>query len=383
MPWKSLSVMEERIRFVILASHDGVNISLLCRAFGISRPTGYLWLNRYRESGSLRSVRELSRRPDHIPSRTLPEREQRVIVLRKRYGWGARKLRELLLREGLDMKVATINRILKRNGLIHPKDSHRPAVKRFERCNPNELWQMDFKGDYPSGKSRCYPLSILDDHSRYAIGLYALPGQDTNTVRDCLVNAFEVCGVPHAMLMDHGIPWWSTSNNHGLTRLSVSLIDQGIKLYFSGIRHPQTQGKVERFHRTLSESIRHKGRPNTLSGWRQALKNFLYEYNHIRPHEALEMATPSEYYQPSQKAYNPNPREWEYPEGSVVEKLNTRGWLGGSRRRYFVSEALAGEKVRVEQIENKLIISYRQMYVREIEKETGKTTSLLTPVSQT
>lgn len=383
MPWKRIRIMEERIRFVILASRQGVNISSLCRSYGISRPTGYLWLNRYRESCSLRSVRELSRRPHHTPSRTLPEREQRVIVLREHYGWGARKLRELLLREGLDMKVATINRILKRNDLIHPKDSHRPAVKRFERCNPNELWQMDFKGDYPSDNGRCYPLSILDDHSRYAIGLYALPGQDTNTVRDCLVNAFEVCGVPHAMLMDHGIPWWSTSNNHGLTRLSVSLIEQGIKLYFSGIRHPQTQGKVERFHRTLSESIRHKGRPHTLSGWRQALEAFLYEYNHIRPHEALEMATPSEYYQPSRKAYNPTPKEWEYPEGSVVEKLNTRGWLGNSRKRYFVSEALADKKVCVEQIENKLIVSYRQMYIREIDVDTGRSVSLLLPVSLT
>lgn len=113
----------------------------------------------------------------------------------------------LLLREGLDLKVATINRVLKRKDLIHRKDSHRPAVKRFEREHPNQLWQMDFKGDYPSDKGRCYPLSVLDDHSRYVVGLYALSGQDTRTVRDCLVNAFETYGVPDAMLMDHGVPW--------------------------------------------------------------------------------------------------------------------------------------------------------------------------------
>lgn len=383
MPWKSLSVMDERIKFVISASHQGVNISSLCLDFGISRPTGYLWLNRYRESGSLSSVCELSRRPRHIASRTSPEREQAVINLRNRYGWGAKKLRVLLLRRDLDMKVATINRILKRNGLIDPKDSHRPAVKRFERDHPNELWQMDFKGDYPSDKGRCYPLSILDDHSRYMVGLYALSGQDTTTVKECLVKTFESCGVPHAMLMDHGIPWWSTSNNHGLTRLSVSLIDQGIKLYFSGIRHPQTQGKVERFHRTLKHALRHHGQPKTLDGFVLALSDFRQEYNHIRPHESLEMATPSEYYQPSQKIYNPNPEEWEYPEGSVIKKLNTRGWLGNSRKRYFVCEALAEKKVRVEQIDNKLIVSYRQMYIREIDMETGGTLPLLSPVSKT
>lgn len=383
MPWDTTSLREQRIKFVIRANQDSVNMSALCHEFNISRPTGYLWLGRYRESGSISGIFEQSRRPHHSPSCTSQEHQDRIVALRQEFGWGARKIRVLLLRKGIDLKVATINRILKRKDLIHQKDSHRPAIKRFEREHPNQLWQIDFKGDYPSDKGRCYPLSVLDDHSRYVVGLYALSGQDTKTVRDCLVNIFETCGIPHAMLMDHGIPWWSTSNNHGLTRLAVSLIDQGIKLYFSGIRHPQTQGKVERFHRTLSESIRHKGCPNTLSGWEQTLKSFLYEYNHIRPHEALDMATPSEYYQPSQKTYNPNPKRWEYPDGSVVEKLNTRGWLGKSRTRYFVSEALAGQEVRIEKIENKLIISYRNMYIREIETETGRTKSLLTPVSPT
>ena len=383
MPWKLSNIMEERIKFVIRASCGGVNFSSLCRDFGISRPTGYHWLKRYRDSGSLSGIGELSRRPHHIPNRTPAELEERVIALRRKYGWGGKKLRTLLLVSGIDINVTTINRILKRNDLIHPKDSHRPAATRFERSHPNELWQMDFKGDYPSGKGRCYPLSVLDDHSRYAVGLHALSGKDTNTVKDCLVNTFESWGVPDAMLMDHGIPWWSPSNTIGLTRLTVSLIDQGIRLYFSGVRHPQTQGKVERFHRTLNESVHHKGRPKTLAGWHQALKGFLYEYNYIRPHEALAMATPSERYHPSQKTYNPDPRDWEYPEGSVVEKLNTRGWLGKSRLRYFVSEALAGKTVRIEQIDNKLIVSYRHMYVREIDKDTGRTLSLLKPVSKT
>ncbi|MBW1723585.1 MAG: IS481 family transposase [Deltaproteobacteria bacterium] len=383
MPWTSTSVSDQRIKFVVRASQDSANMSALCREFGVSRPTGYLWLDRYREHGSLSGVFERSRRPLRSPSRTQQSHEERIEALRLEFGWGAKKIRVLLLREGLDLKVATINRILKRRGLIHHKDSHRPAVKRFEREHPNQLWQIDFKGDYPSDGGRCYPLSVIDDHSRYGIGLYALSGQGTKTVSDSLVKAFESCGVPHAMLMDHGIPWWSTSNNNGLTRLSVSLIDLGIKLYYSGIRHPQTQGKVERFHRTLNESIRHRGRPKTSSGWEQTLKSFLYEYNHIRPHEALQMATPSEYYQPSQKVFDPTPKKWEYPRGSVVETLNTRGWLGKSRTRYFVSEALAGKQVRIEKIETKLIVSYRHMYIREIDTETGRTKSLITPVSAT
>lgn len=382
MPWKSSSVMEERIRFVIMARREEVNFSALCRGFGISRPTGYLWLNRYQDAGSLSQMGELSRRPHHVPNRTPAVRERRVIALRLKHGWGAKKLRELLLGEGLDMKVATINRILKRNGLIHPKDSHRPAVKHFERSCPNELWQMDFKGDYTLRRGRCYPLSILDDHSRFVVGLYALSRQDTQTVHDRLVGAFEAWGVPEAMLMDHGIPWWGNSNGHGLTRLSVSLINQGIKLYFSGVGHPQTQGKVERFHRTLEHAVQHHGRPTTISGWRELFDFFVDEYNHVRPHEALQMARPADRYQPSRKAYRPSPPEWEYPPGSIVKRLNPQGCLDYNRRRYFVCEALAEQRVRIEHVENKLIVSYRHMYIREIEKETGRSASLLTPVSQ-
>jgi transposase InsO family protein len=379
MPWQASSVMDERIKFVVGASQEAVNFSALCRAFGISRPTGYKWLRRFKEASSLSGLREHSRRPREIPHRTPRAHEERAIILRLRYGWGGKKLRELLLQEGLDLKVTTINRILKRNGLINPTDSHSPAVKRFERQHPNELWQMDFKGDYRLNERRCYPLSIIDDHSRFGLGLFALPGQDGPAVYSCLLRTFESYGVPEAMLMDHGTPWWSTTNNHGLTWLSVSLIKQGIRLYLSGVGHPQTQGKVERFHRTLAQAVRHHGRPMTLSGWKKLFNCFLDEYNHIRPHEALDMATPAERYQPSRKAYNPHPPEWEYPPGAIIKRLNTQGCLDYNHRRFFVCEALAEQRVRIEQVENRLIVSFRKMYIREINIKTGRSTSLLTP----
>jgi len=382
MPWDTTSVTEQRIRFVLRASQDSVNMSALCHEFNISRPTGYLWLNRYRTFGSVSGVCELSRRPHHSPSRTSQDHQARIVALRQEFGWGAKKIRVLLLREGMDLKVATINRILKRKGLIHQKDSHRPAVKRFEREHPNTLWQMDFKGDYSLRRGHCYPLSILDDHSRFVVGLYALSGQDTETVSSRLVATFERFGVPEAILMDHGIPWWGNSNGHGLTRLSVSLIKQGIRLYFSGIRHPQTQGKVERFHRTLKETVRHRGRPQTLAGFVTALDRFREEYNNIRPHEALQMAVPSEHYQPSTKSYTPTPSAWEYPQGAIVIRLNMKGSFYYRRQRHFVCEALAGELVRLEELENKLLISYRHMYVREINIETGRSISLLDKVKK-
>jgi transposase InsO family protein len=285
-----------------------------------------------------------------------------------------------LLRESLDLKVATINRILKRRDLIDERDSHRPALKRFERERPNQLWQMDFKGDYPVRQGRCYPLSILDDHSRFIVGLYALGGQDTETVKASLVATFERYGVPEAMLMDHGVPWWSNSNGHGLTRLSVSLIKQGIRLYFSGVRHPQTQGKVERFHRTLTAAIRHRGRPSTLSGFAETFKAIRREYNDVRPHESLNMAVPSNHYQPSRRVYRSEPVPWEYPEGSKLVCLNLKGGFYYGKRRHFVCEALGGEMVRLEEVSDKLLISYRQMYIREIDGSTGRSRALLLPV---
>jgi hypothetical protein len=253
------------------------------------------------------------------------------------------------------------------------------ATKRFEKKQPNELWQMDFKGEYHLGNGNCYPLSILDDHSRFTVGLYGLPNQRGESVNDCLVRTFDKFGVPHAMLMDHGTPWWSSTNAQGLTWVTVKMIRQGIRIYLSGVGHPQTQGKVERFHRTLKQSVRHTGKPKTMEGWNSLLRNFREEYNHLRPHEALGMAVPASRYEPSRKFYNPNPPEWDYPEGSVVKRLNTQGCLEYDRKRYFVCEALAKENVRIEEIENRLLVSYRQMYIREIERETGKTRALLVP----
>jgi hypothetical protein len=263
--------------------------------------------------------------------------------------------------------------------LVDPEDSHRPATRRFEREHPNQLWQMDFKGDYGLHRGRCYPLSILDDHSRVALGLYALSVQDTASVSSCLIATFERFGVPEGMLMDHGVPWWGNANGHGLTRLSVGLVRQGIQLHFCGVAHPQTQGKVERFHRTLSEAMRHCGRPQTLHGLSEAFDRFRQEYNYVRPHEALEMIVPAERYQPSPKTYNPAPPDWDYPEGAMVKRLNLKGSMYYRYGRHFVCEALGGELVQIEQIGNKLLVRYRHMYVREIDMDTGRSIAVVAP----
>ena len=376
MPWRSSSIVDERVRFVIAVELGHSSIRRLCTEFGISRQTGYRWLRRYKQTGSITSLADRSSRPHSSPSRTPPQVEQQVIDLRTSYGWGARKLHHVLLAEGLSLPVSTIHTVLKRRGLITAKASHRPATRRFERSAANQLWQMDFKGDYAVGDGRCYPLTLLDDHSRYSLGIFALSGQSTQPVKDSLITVFQEYGLPEAMLMDHGPPWWSTTTAHGLTRLSVWLIKHDIKLIYGAVAHPQTRGKIERFHRTLAEDIRFHGRPRSMAGWQRSLVRFRHQYNHIRPHEALGMAPPASRYRPSTRSYSATPRGWHYPEGAIVKRLNTQGCLEYRQTRYFVCAALAGERVQIEHLDDKILIRFRRQYVREIDLETRKTRAI-------
>jgi len=375
MPWNETSVEAERLSFVLRAQGVGWGeFSGLCREYGISRPTGYLWLRRAQEGDwRLSSLSDRSRRPYHSPNRTPAEIEQRVIDWWGVEGWGAKKIHDKLSKEGLELKVLTINRILKRHGLVGRKEQQAAAVGRFERGRPNELMQMDFKGDYALQGGRCYPLSLLDDHSRFAEGLYALGDQSAGSVQRSLIKTFERYGVPEQILIDHGSPWWSPTNCLGLTWLSVWLLKQGITICHSRKRHPQTQGKVERFHRTLNESLQHHGPPKTLRGFAQALTRFRHLYNHVRPHEALDMEVPAERYQPSSRKYNPHPPEWQYQSGKLVKRLNSQGMLECPGGRRFVCEALANEYVQIEEIGRHWLIKFRHQYIREINLDTGKT----------
>jgi transposase InsO family protein len=227
-----------------------------------------------------------------------------VIQLRLRYpDWGARKLQVLLGQDGMQLPASTIHRILLRHHLVQEEDRHRPAQQRFERAAPNELWQMDFKGP-KSWHQPIGPLSVLDDHSRYVIALEALGSTHAGPVRTRLEEAFVECGVPQAMLMDHGVPWWSWAGPQAATTgLALWLMKQGIQLHWSGIGHPQTQGKVERFHGALQRALTRRG----LSGQspQHWLDGYRWEHNYLRPHEALGMQTPASRWRPSPRRYDP------------------------------------------------------------------------------
>jgi transposase InsO family protein len=377
MPWKAKDAMQLRVEFVVQAKQAYKPLAQLCREYGISRPMGYLWLRRYQEAASVTGLAERSRRPRHSPRRTSAELEALVVTLRERYGWGARKLQVLLAEQGHQLPEVTLNRILKRHGLVGCPSPAGQATQHFERAECNQLAQLDFKGEYALERGTCYPLSLLDDHSRYLLGLWPLSSPNGEAVQAALEGLFRAQGVPQALLLDHGTPWWSPSNGHGLTRLSVWLLQQGLRLLYSGLRHPQTQGKVERFHRTLKDRTRHRGLPGSFAEWQHWAPHFRQEYNERRPHEALGMRTPAQVYRPvNLRPYQEQPVTWDYGS-ACVRVLNSAGVLDYRGARYFVCEALAGERVRLDELDHLLLVTFRDTTVREINLRTGRTQAVV------
>ena len=371
MPWLETNVHEQRIRFVTAARQSGANIRALCRTFQISPPTAYKWLARYDTAGAVVGLVDQSRRPHHSPRQTTAAVETAVVALREAYGWAGAKLQPLLAAQGHRLSPATIDRIIRRRGLTDPDDAQRPAVRRFERDTPNALWQMDFKGQYPVAGRWVFPLSVLDDHSRFVVALAPLRGTAAAPVRRVLQRCFEEYGLPEAILMDHGVPWWHATNGHGLTRLTVFLLEQDIRLRYSGVAHPQTQGKVERFHRTLGRRLRQWGVPTTVPGFAHALTRFRTEYNQVRPHAALAQQTPATHYTASPRRYTARPQPFEYPADHEVVRVSDRGTIRLQQRTLRLSEALAGRWVGCRRVGDHMLIAFRGYYVRELDLRTG------------
>ena len=371
MGWKSMEVREQRVRFVVAASRGEKPFQALCEEFEISRPTGYVWKKRYQEQG-VAGIVERSRRAGRQAQQTEQSLEEQVEQLRRRYpDWGARKLQVLLARQGVEMTRSTIHRVLIRRGLVQRQAGGKRTWKRFAREQPNQLWQMDFKGpkNWPQGVG---PLSVLDDHSRYLIVLHAGRDMCGDTVREQLEGAFQQCGVPEGMLMDHGSPWWGMQSPGGMTQLSLWLMRQGIGLHYSGIRHPQTQGKVERFHGSLQRAAVLRQAPSQqLQDWLDAYR---WEHNNVRPHQALEMKTPASLWHPSVRRYDPQPPRWEYAEGAWVRKLDGDGSLQIRGQKWHISAALRGEQVQILPVEQRLLVYYCATLVRELEPLSQRST---------
>lgn len=338
MPWMESTPMSQRREFVRLAQAHSLSFAELCRRFGISRKTGYKWCNRAAD------LREHSRRPQHSPTRTPAAIEERVLTLRHQHpAWGGRKIARRLHDLGVlgVPHPSTISCILDRHGLLHsPVPGAGGRYCRFEHPRPNALWQMDFKGDFATGQGRCYPLTVIDDHARYNVILHACRGQNTEQVQPVLITAFRRYGLPERINADNGQPWGSPSADHGLSRLTVWLIRLGIRMSFSAPAHPQTNGKDERFHRTLKAEVLTGRSFATHADVQSAFDRWRPIYNDERPHEALKLAVPATRYQPSPRGYPESLPAIEYGASDTVVIVRD-GQVRFAGRRWKVSNALS------------------------------------------
>lgn len=352
MCWRRvIQTMSFREEIVRLGEQAGVNIRQLCRRFGISAKTYYKWRNRYRKEGE-KGLENRSRRPGRSPTRSAVRVETAILKVRTAHPqWGARKIETVLRQEGMKTPArSTIQDVLKRNGCIDEKEAakHRPW-QRFEREEPNQLWQMDFKGW--SGLQRgcsCQPLSIVDDHSRYAVCLQACSNQQTETVKEKLTEVFRCYGMPEWILVDNGSPW-GYDQQRRWTPLTTWLIRLNVGVSHSRPYHPQTQGKVERFHRTLQQEVLEGRQFGDLKKVQEAFDRWRAIYNQHRPHEALQMQVPASRYRISPREFPEKLSPIEYESSDQIRHVDVRGYICYRGQKVRIGKGFRGYPVGLRQ----------------------------------
>ena len=364
MPWKECSVMDERLRFVSRLL-DGEAMSDVCREFGISRKTGYKIFSRYKEHG-LEALSDRSRRPVRYANQLPPQIEQLIVNFkREKPHWGARKIRELLVRrlDG-DIRVpakSTIHAVLHRHGLVKAigRPRHRATGTALsEGAASNDLWCADFKGEFKLGNGQyCYPLTVTDHASRFLLLCEALE----STREDLSITAFEQLflerGLPNAIRSDNGVPFASPNALFNLSRLSVWWLRLGIEIERIKPGHPQQNGRHERMHLTLKKEAT---RPPAMNSLQQQARfdAFVQEFNAERPHEAIAMKCPAEVYSASPRPYLGLP-ELSYPLHDREVLVTACGRICIYRKRINLSTVLAGQRLGIKEVDDGIwIVSF-------------------------
>jgi transposase InsO family protein len=356
MPWKVSSEMDERLRFIARLL-EGETMTDLCVEFGISRKTGYKIYDRYKESGA-EALNDRSRRPYRYANQLPPQVVAQIVGLKNdKPHWGARKIRELLLRRlPSEIKVpsrSTIHAVLDRSGLVkrmgrRRNKAHGTALS--AGAHPNDLWCADFKGEFTLGNKRyCYPLTVTDHASRYLLMCEALESVREEGAFQAFEHLFRERGLPAAIRSDNGVPFASPNALFNLSKLAVWWLRLGISIERIKPGHPQQNGRHERMHRTLKEATT---RPAAMNSLQQQAKfdAFITEYNTERPHEALGMKVPSELYQPSSRIYQ-GIGELEYPFHDRDITVTSCGRICMHRKKINLSTVLAGQKLGIKEVD--------------------------------
>lgn len=371
MPWESRTVEDLRKEFV-LAEKECNNFSSLCREFGITRRTGYKWKERYQNGESLS---DLSRKPATTANKTPVDIELLIVSLRiENPGWGAKKLKEVLEKQGhIIPSVKTVNNILHRYGCISPEESAKhKAYIRFEKEHCNEMWQTDFKGEFKMADNNyCFPLNIFDDHSRFAIKI--APSLNTaNIVIPTFRSAFEEFGMPDSILSDNGAQF--AGFRQGYTQFEKWLINHDVLPIHGRIKHPQTQGKIERFHRTMKNELLKHTVIHNIDDANTQFRMWREKYNTLRPHEALGMKCPADVYVPSNRSYTDVVHPYEYGGQYHVLKVNSWGYVRFNGWQIYLSETMINEHIefRPNPLGDSFVACYRNFKIAEFSSLDGK-----------
>lgn len=366
MPWGVRPVSELRSALVHAVRSAGLPAAEAARRFGVSRKTAFKWLARH-DADPAAPLRDRPRRPARSPARTPDDVERLVLEARDRLGWGPRKLRAVLLREGAPAPPArTIAAILRRRGRTAAPPAATPGrpPQRFERATPNELWQLDFKGPLEVARRRVAPLVVLDDHSRYLLCLRPCPDMTFATVQAALWDLFGEVGLPDQLLCDNAFA--ARNSGVGLSAFDAWLIRLGIRPAHGRPYHPQTQGKVERLNGTLERELWPTARRDTPEHFAADCEAFRPVYNALRPHEALGDEPPVTRWRPSPRRRPTAVPEVEYPAGATVRTVGPTGTISYRRCRVMVGRGLAGERVRVTEHAGAVEVDYAGHRIRAL-----------------
>jgi transposase InsO family protein len=367
--------MEERLRFVARLL-DGEGMSEVCREFGISRKTGYKLFNRYKDHG-LAALSDRSRRPVRYANQLPPQVESLIVAAkREKPHWGARKIRELLVRRlAGDVRVparSTVHAVLDRHGLVARARRRRGRAEGTPLSAgtaPNDLWCADYKGEFKLGNGRyCYPLTVTDHASRTLLMCDAHESIKEVNAFDAFQRLFAERGLPGAIRSDNGVPFASPNGLYNLSKLSVWWLRLGIAIERIRPGHPQQNGRHERMHLTLKKEAT---RPPAMNGLQQQARfdAFLAEFNTERPHEALDMKTPAEVYRPSGRAYDGLP-DVAYPYHDRDILVTACGRICMHRKKINISTALAGQRLGIKEVDDSIwLVSFMRYDLGYIDLE--------------
>ena len=348
--------MDMRKQMCLRILEGELSISAACRAYGVTRKTGKKWLGRARENG-IEGMREHSRAPKNSPHKTPCEKEEALLLVKEQFpAWGGKKLAVVLSRDyDIALEVRTADRILKRNDLVQPR-SKAPEPVSFEREEPNMLLQMDFKGSPKSWPHSL--LTVLDDHSRMSMLFEPVKDKTGETVFAALWEMFADTGLPLQMLMDNGDCWGSVSYKRCPTTFEAKLWRLGIKTTHGRPRHPQTQGKVERFHRTALREVGLAMFDANVERSRAACQAFRDRYNWVRPHESLGGRVPGSAYTPATRKRPDKLPEHYIPEGAITRMVQQGGLFYFKGTEYLIGKGLIGQRIELRDEELGMRIYY-------------------------